>query len=81
VRIYSKGRILHRGRSIVFLERRLLDAERKLLAIATATARAVPKPKCEVKAEHSTARSHRRAASRSMPTPVSFTSGGPRDRR
>ena len=42
--IFGEGRVLHRGRSIVFLEGRLLDAERKLIAIATATARVVPKP-------------------------------------
>lgn len=40
--IFGEGRILHRGRSIVFLEGRLVDPERKLIAIATATARVTP---------------------------------------
>lgn len=39
--IFGEGRLLHRGRSIVFLEGRLLDPERKLIAMATATARVV----------------------------------------
>ena len=41
--IFGEGRVLHRGRSIVFLEGRLFDAERKLIAMATATARVVLK--------------------------------------
>ena len=42
--IFGEGRILHRGQSIVFLEGRLLDSERKLIAAATATARVVLAP-------------------------------------
>lgn len=39
--ILGEGRIVHRGRNIVFLEGRLLHSERKLIAAATATARVV----------------------------------------
>ena len=42
--IFGEARVLHRGRTIVFLEARLLDPERELIAMATATARVVPKP-------------------------------------
>jgi uncharacterized protein (TIGR00369 family) len=42
--IFGEGRMLHRGQSIVFLEGRLLDSERKLIAVATATARVVLAP-------------------------------------
>jgi uncharacterized protein (TIGR00369 family) len=39
--IYGEGRILQRGREIMFLEGRLLDPEKRVIAIATATARAI----------------------------------------
>lgn len=38
--IYGEGRIVQRGREIVFLEGKLFDAERRTIATATATARA-----------------------------------------
>lgn len=37
--IYGEGRILQRGRSILFLEGKLLDADSRIVAAATATAR------------------------------------------
>ena len=39
--ILGEGRILHRGRDILFLEGRLFDSDRRLIALATATARAI----------------------------------------
>jgi uncharacterized protein (TIGR00369 family) len=39
--IFGEGRILQRGRDILFLEGRLFDSERRIIAIATATARAL----------------------------------------
>ena len=39
--IFGEGRILRFGREILFLEGRLMDAEKRLLAAATATARVV----------------------------------------
>lgn len=39
--IFGEGRIVQRGREILFLEGRLTDAEGRVLATATATARAV----------------------------------------
>jgi uncharacterized protein (TIGR00369 family) len=37
-RVIGKGRVVHRGRSIVFLEAELYDTEGKLLARATSSA-------------------------------------------
>jgi len=39
--IFGEGRLVQRGREILFLEGRLTDAEGRVLATATATARAV----------------------------------------
>jgi uncharacterized protein (TIGR00369 family) len=40
--LYGEGRVVHRGRDILFLEGRLLDAAETLIATATATARVIP---------------------------------------
>jgi uncharacterized protein (TIGR00369 family) len=40
--ILGEGRILHRGRSIAFLEGRLMNSGGELIAIASATSRIVP---------------------------------------
>lgn len=40
--IFGEGRIVQRGRDILFLEGRLTDAQGRVLATATATARAMP---------------------------------------
>jgi len=42
--IFGEGRIVQRGREILFLERHLQDADGRLLASATATARAIVVP-------------------------------------
>jgi uncharacterized protein (TIGR00369 family) len=39
--IHGEGRILQRGRDIIFLEGKLYDSDRRVIAIATATARAI----------------------------------------
>lgn len=41
-RLYAEGRVVHRGREIVFLEGRLTSPEGELIASASATARIVP---------------------------------------
>ncbi|MEX2247311.1 MAG: PaaI family thioesterase [Dehalococcoidia bacterium] len=41
-KLTGHGRVVHRGRSIVFMEGRLVDAEGELIATATASARIVP---------------------------------------
>ena len=38
---YGEGRILQQGREIMFLEGKLFDAERRLVAMSTVTARAI----------------------------------------
>jgi uncharacterized protein (TIGR00369 family) len=40
--LYGEGRVVHRGRDVVFVEGRLEDADGRLIATATATARVVP---------------------------------------
>jgi uncharacterized protein (TIGR00369 family) len=41
-RLIARGRVVHRGRSIAFLEGRLETADGELVATSTATARIVP---------------------------------------
>jgi uncharacterized protein (TIGR00369 family) len=40
--LYGEGRVVHRGRDVVFVEGRLKDAGGRLIATATATTRVVP---------------------------------------
>ena len=40
--LYGQGRIVHRGRDVVFVEGHLEDADGRLIATATATARIIP---------------------------------------
>ena len=40
--LYGEGRVVHRGRDVVFVEGRLEDGEGRLLATATATTRVIP---------------------------------------
>jgi uncharacterized protein (TIGR00369 family) len=40
--LYGEGRVVHRGREILFLEGSLRDTEGRLVATATATARVIP---------------------------------------
>jgi uncharacterized protein (TIGR00369 family) len=40
--LYGEGRVVHRGREVVFLEGTLSDADGRLIATASATARVVP---------------------------------------
>jgi uncharacterized protein (TIGR00369 family) len=41
-KLYGEGRVVHRGRDVVFLEGRLEDADGRLIATATATSRIIP---------------------------------------
>lgn len=41
-KLYGEGRVVHRGREIMFLEGTLTDAEGHVVATASATARVVP---------------------------------------
>jgi acyl-coenzyme A thioesterase PaaI-like protein len=41
-RVIGKGRIVHRDGDLVFLEASLLDADGRMIATATATARVIP---------------------------------------
>lgn len=43
-KLYGDGRVVHRGREILFLEGSLSTADGKLVATATATARVIPFP-------------------------------------
>lgn len=40
--LYGEGRVVHRGRDIMFLEGRLLAPDGSVLAVASATARVIP---------------------------------------
>jgi uncharacterized protein (TIGR00369 family) len=40
--VYGEGRVVHRGRDVLFVEGRLEDAEGRVLATATATTRVIP---------------------------------------
>ena len=40
--IYGAGRVVHRGRDVVFIEGSLTDGEGRLIATASATARVIP---------------------------------------
>jgi uncharacterized protein (TIGR00369 family) len=40
--LYGEGRVVHRGRDVVFVEGRLEDAEGRVIATATATTRIIP---------------------------------------
>jgi uncharacterized protein (TIGR00369 family) len=41
-KLYGEGRVVHRGRDVVFVEGRLVDPEGRVIATATATTRIVP---------------------------------------
>jgi uncharacterized protein (TIGR00369 family) len=41
-KLYGEGRVVHRGRDVVFLEGRLEDADGRLIATASATTRIIP---------------------------------------
>jgi uncharacterized protein (TIGR00369 family) len=41
-KLYGVGRVVHRGRDVVFMEARLEDAEGRVIATATATGRIIP---------------------------------------
>jgi uncharacterized protein (TIGR00369 family) len=40
--LYGEGRVVHRGRDVVFVEGRLEDPDGRLIATATATTRIIP---------------------------------------
>jgi uncharacterized protein (TIGR00369 family) len=40
--LYGEARVVHRGREVIFLEGTLSDAQGRLVAAATATARVIP---------------------------------------
>jgi uncharacterized protein (TIGR00369 family) len=41
-KLVGEGRVVHRGRDVVFVEGRLLDPEGRVVATATATTRIIP---------------------------------------